>query len=406
MRNSIRFDENRILLEQLRLVFGNFRRTIPVLIVPLLLYWSLSNEENDRSMVWWCVAVISSHLLLQLFARWHYSRTISEERSQKLVWIFAGLNLIDGILWGLLPWLTLDSASQSGFIFVFAVYAGLLGGGLATQSPIPLLFLAFVVPQTVLISIKCWTLDGASFIPLSIGIVVYFITLYGQVINSAIAVRSAIQLRFDLADSHEKLRQIERQQTLDNERQRIMQEMHDGLGSSLISALRVVERGNMTSLELTSVLKGCIDDLKLAIDSMVPVDKNLLLLLATLRFRLGPRLESAGIHLKWQVENIPTLEWLDSRSALHILRILQEAITNIIKHTAATEVQFSATSADDHVVVAITDNGQGFDLNKLHTSTGKGLSGQRDRSIAIGAHISWASGDPGTIVTLLIPIKN
>ena len=52
------------------------------------------------------------------------------------------------------------------------------------------------------------------------------------------------------------------------------------------------------------VLKGCIDDLKLAIDSLEPVDDNLLVLLATLRFRLGPRLESTGIKLLWQVENI------------------------------------------------------------------------------------------------------
>ena len=52
------------------------------------------------------------------------------------------------------------------------------------------------------------------------------------------------------------------------------------------------------------VLKGCIDDLKLVIDSLEPVDDNLLLLLAKLRFRLGPRLESTGIKLLWQVENI------------------------------------------------------------------------------------------------------
>lgn len=405
MQNPIRFDENRILLEQVRLVFSNFSRTIPVLIVPLLLYWALSNEENSFSLGLWCLAVISSHLLLQAFVRSQYALNITEEKSQKIVWIFACLNVLDGTLWGLLSWLTLDSATQSGFIFVFAVFAGMLGGGLATQSPIPLLFLAFVIPQTLLISIKCWTLEDASFLSLGIAILIYFITLYGQVINSAKAVRSAIQLRFDLADSHEKLRQIERQQTLDGERQRIMQEIHDGLGSSLISALRVVERGKMSNTELTAILKGCIDDLKLAIDSMVPVDKNLLLLLATLRFRLGPRLESAGVKLKWQVENIPTIDWLDSRSALHILRILQECITNIIKHTSSTTVEVAAHCDNEFVVVSVKDNGPGFNPTNLNGTSGKGLSGQKNRALAIGANIVWVSNSSGTTVTLHIPLK-
>ena len=86
-----------------------------------------------------------------------------------------------------------------------------------------------------------------------------------------------------------------------------MQEMHDGLGSSLVSALRVVENGKMQSGELAGVLKDCIDDLKLAIDSIEPVDDDLLLLLATLRFRLGARLENTGIRLHWKVSKIPPL---------------------------------------------------------------------------------------------------
>src|SRR5450830_1864564 len=124
-----------------------------------------------------------------------------------------------------------------------------------------------------------------------------------------------------------------------------MQDMHDGLGSSLISALRVVEHGKMSDAEVAQVLKGCIDDLKLPIDSMEPVEADLLLLLATLRFRLAPRVESAGIRLLWKVETVPALDWIDPRNALHILRILHAAFTNIIKHTHATEIRV-ATSVE------------------------------------------------------------
>jgi signal transduction histidine kinase len=209
----------------------------------------------------------------------------------------------------------------------------------------------------------------------------------------------------ELAAAHERLREIERRQTLSQERQRLMQDMHDGLGSSLVSALRVVEHGRMDEAEVAQVLKGCIDDLKLAIDSMEPVDADLLLLLATLRYRLGSRLESSGIALRWEVKSVPKLDWLDPKNALHILRILQEAFTNIIKHTHATEIRVATRAESDHVVVTITDNGQGFAVENALKSGGKGLSNQMRRAEFIGAEIKWDSDDAGTRFTLRLPIK-
>ncbi|MFA6016418.1 MAG: sensor histidine kinase [Gallionellaceae bacterium] len=223
-------------------------------------------------------------------------------------------------------------------------------------------------------------------------------------VNASLAQR--LQTReAELAEIHERLREIGHRQTLSQERQRLVQDMHDGLGSSLVSALRVVEHGRMGEAEVAQVLKGCIDDLKLAIDSMEPVDADLLLLLATLRFRLGPRLISTGITLLWQVENVPPLDWLDPKNALHILRILQEAFTNIIKHTHATEIRVATGVESDYVMVKVTDNGQGFAVQSALKSGGKGLSNQMRRAEAIGAEIKWVSNNTGTSVTLRLPIK-
>jgi signal transduction histidine kinase len=143
----------------------------------------------------------------------------------------------------------------------------------------------------------------------------------------------------ELAASYQKLREVEQRETLSQERQRLTQDMHDGLGSSLVSALRVVEGGRLSEADVAEVLKGCIDDLKLTIDSLEPVEADLLLLLATLRFRLGPRLAGAGVSLRWEISDVPPLDWLDPRNALHILRILQEAFTNTLKHTRATQIR-------------------------------------------------------------------
>lgn len=207
----------------------------------------------------------------------------------------------------------------------------------------------------------------------------------------------------ELTASHQRLREIEHRQTLSQERQRLMQDMHDGMGSALTSALRVVERGQLDEAEVAQVLKGCIDDLKLAIDSMEPVDADLLLLLATLRFRLGPRLESTGITLRWEVQDTPPLDWLDPKNSLHVLRIAQEAFTNIIKHTNATEVRVATGADADGVTVTITDNGSGFDIEAALKNGGKGLSNQMRRAQAIGAEVNWDSNHSGTRLTLRLP---
>ncbi len=214
-----------------------------------------------------------------------------------------------------------------------------------------------------------------------------------------------MQREADLDESYQRLRLVEQRETLSQERQRLMQDMHDGLGSSLRTALWAVEKGQADETVIAEVLKACIDDLKLTIDSMEPVDADLLLLLAALRYRLGSRLENSGIALRWEVQDVPALDWLDPRNALHILRILQEAFTNIIKHTRATEIRVTTDVDGDGVVIAITDNGQGFDLASAMHSGGKGLSNQERRTRAIGGRIRWESSAAGTRLVLWLPQK-
>jgi len=209
----------------------------------------------------------------------------------------------------------------------------------------------------------------------------------------------------ELAISYEKLRVVEQQQLLSHERQRLMQDMHDGLGSSLISAIRSVEHGGMSDTQVSQILKDCMDDLKLAIDSMEPVEADLLLLLATLRFRLEPRLEGTGITLLWQVHELPSLNWLEPSSALHILRIVQEAFANILKHTRATEICVSTGVEGDGVTVTISDNGKGFDVDTALHNGGKGLANQLRRAQFLGGEVRWQSTRQGASMTLWLPKK-
>ncbi len=209
----------------------------------------------------------------------------------------------------------------------------------------------------------------------------------------------------ELTESHRRLREVEQRELLSQERSRLMQDMHDGLGSSLVTSMRMAENGELGKSEIVQLFRSCIDDLKLAIDSIEPVEADLLLLLATLRFRLESRLEAAGIKLFWEVQDIPALDWLNQRNSLHILRILQEAFTNIIKHTTASEVRVRTATAHGGVLVTISDNGPGFDIDQAKLNGGKGMGNQMGRAKAIGGRASWVSSDKGTQFLLLLPLS-
>jgi signal transduction histidine kinase len=214
--------------------------------------------------------------------------------------------------------------------------------------------------------------------------------------------RRLAQREAELTASHARLRDVEHRELLHQERQRLMQDMHDGLGSTLVGALRAFESDHAADLDTVGILRGSIDDLKLTIDSMEPVETDLLLLLATLRFRLQPRLEAAGVKLTWDAGEVPPLEWLDQRHALHILRILQEAFANILKHSGAREVTVSVRAEKDQVLVRVRDDGQGFDPSL--PSRGRGLANQLSRAEAIGGTIRWEPVSSGSVLAIALPV--
>ncbi|HTH95251.1 MAG TPA: ATP-binding protein [Rhodocyclaceae bacterium] len=253
-----------------------------------------------------------------------------------------------------------------------------------------------------------FTLTPYSALFFSLTIIYLMFLRYVRMVDESEKVNATLEERVkaretELAASYARLREVEHHQTLSHERERLMRDMHDGLGSSLTSVLRVVQSQHGTDVALQEALKSCIDDLKLTIDSLEPVEADLLLLLGTLRYRLDPRLQSSGITLHWDVVDVPRLDWLDPSASLHILRILQETFSNILKHTQATEIHVATGVDDVHVWVSISDNGSGFDLEQARQRGGRGLANQQRRAEALQGEIRWERLATGTRMLLLLP---
>ncbi|HEY7643127.1 MAG TPA: sensor histidine kinase [Steroidobacteraceae bacterium] len=226
-----------------------------------------------------------------------------------------------------------------------------------------------------------------------------------EVLNASLEQRLAERQR-ELDASYAQLRRVEVESARHQERQRLMRDMHDGLGSSLMSSLALAERGEADHEFVLRTLREAVDELKLTIDSLEPIDSDLATLLAALRYRIGPRLKNAGLTVDWDMPDLPKLEWLDAAAALQILRIVQESITNVVKHARASRLQVAAAAVGSEVRVTIADDGVGYDAEALAlTPTGRGLRNLRHRATQLGADIEMKSGSTGTVVSLHLPFE-
>lgn len=186
------------------------------------------------------------------------------------------------------------------------------------------------------------------------------------------------------------------------ERERILQDMHDGMGAQLITALRLARRDDVERSEVARYIEESFLDLRLIIDSLDLTEHDLLPLLGNLRFRLSPRLHALGIELIWDVEPLPRLDYLTPESALAILRIVQEAINNAIQHARASTIRISVKPKERGAVIDVVDDGPGFHVESSHAGA-RGVEGMRQRARKLGAQLDISSDEHGTRVRLWLP---
>ncbi|WP_326541640.1 sensor histidine kinase [Pseudorhodoferax sp.] len=205
----------------------------------------------------------------------------------------------------------------------------------------------------------------------------------------------------ELLALHEKEQQREREEVALRERQRIMQDIHDGLGSQLVSSLALSERGALDAAQTSALLRECIDDLRLAIDSLAAGEDSFAVMAGNLRFRMEPRLRAAGIALRWNSLRLADASSPAPSQTLPLLRILQESLGNALKHARASEIAVTIETVAEGLHLRVADNGTGFDPDGVRP--GKGLHGMEKRARLLGARLTLSSTGHGTVLELLLP---
>lgn len=205
----------------------------------------------------------------------------------------------------------------------------------------------------------------------------------------------------ELARSYDAQKQMLQRQVMLEERQRIVRDMHDGIGGQLLGLMMQVRSGGVEKKQVEEGLQSSIADLRLIVDSMDTADEGLAQTLRSFEHRVRAQVEAAGMAFRAEYGLDDATRSPGPRPTLQILRILQEAVTNAMRHSGASEITLSsAKDADGLIRLSIADNGKGM---PEEIRGGRGLTSMRSRAEAVGGALEIRTGKTGTALLLTLP---
>jgi signal transduction histidine kinase len=224
------------------------------------------------------------------------------------------------------------------------------------------------------------------------------------------------QRYLEISEKNDQLDKLTRRVQIarESESMRIARDLHDEIGQVLTSIKMDLSRFQTSCVyHSTFPCSENVDAIKQKLDQLVvfirgiasalrpPVlDKIGLVKAVELLSRNTERSSDLMINLEAQV--VEPLDWLTS---ITVYRIVQESLTNIVRHAQASEANISLTMDDRQITLRVEDNGKGFDPAAMDSNS-LGIIGMRERARLIGGSLSiLQSTVAGTVVEAIIPVS-
>jgi PAS domain S-box-containing protein len=217
----------------------------------------------------------------------------------------------------------------------------------------------------------------------------------------------------ELCELNSQLRELASslQTVREEERISIARELHDELGQQLLRlrmdldwvAGRLKDMAPALHEKVTGMkqfISGTVDVLRRVTTGLRPPFFDELGLMEAARWQLDEFAQRTGIALKSTID-IDDME-LDEHVAINVFRILQESLTNVARHAAATRVNVSLARTDEGLAIVVNDNGRGAVLHDK-PALGHGLVGIRERTLMLGGRMEIVSA-PGEGFSLRVRI--
>jgi two-component system sensor histidine kinase DegS len=213
-------------------------------------------------------------------------------------------------------------------------------------------------------------------------------------------------------------------EALENERRYTAKELHDGVAQTTLQlglqvgiCRKLLERNNLESLteELASLeerigltsmqVRALIQDLRPPAFEQDALDLN-----DYIQSAVEVHHQREGVPVSYQYKVSTDAPILSDAQMLGLMRIVQEALLNVRKHSQADGVRLTVSIEEDNLYLTIADDGRGFDPSEVATRAvdkgGVGLTNLRMRTKAVGGNLTVArdSIGSGTKITVILPL--
>ena len=225
---------------------------------------------------------------------------------------------------------------------------------------------------------------------------------FAGVLNEFEALNDQLEARVrakhaQLEDSYARMRALETEQAVSEERERIYRDLHDDVGAKLLSL--VYRAGDGENADLA---RSALQDLRDVVSTTAPDNLSLEALCGNWRAECERRLSDAGVSLDWRQEGAIETVHLNQPQALNLGRILREAVSNQIKHARASRAEVEVVLAEQTLSLRIRDNGIGCDKGAT-PGAGRGVRNMEMRAERIGAALQ-RNGEGGCEVVVHLPL--
>jgi signal transduction histidine kinase len=204
-------------------------------------------------------------------------------------------------------------------------------------------------------------------------------------------------------------------QLQDEERRKFARELHDGLGQLLamakmhLSISREEHPGDVALTETEVLLNQSIKETRTISHLLHPPLLDEMGLASAAAWYLEEFGQRSGLQVSVDIGE--DVSRLSHPAELALFRILQEAFTNIHRHSKSSKAEVSLRRVDNTVVLRVHDNGQGIPADTLHrfqsdgTHVGVGLGGMRERVREQGGKLDIKSDGAGTTISVAVPLS-
>lgn len=281
--------------------------------------------------------------------------------------------------------------------------------------PMAALLCVVAVSLTVELIAMGWNLDSrwlhvAQLLPalgfLALGL--RLVQQYGRAFQNAEQNRAELEVRIREATAQiernfAQLSELKVEQVTDRERKRIAADLHDDLGAKLLTIVHTSDDQRISTLA-----REALEEMRLSVRGLTGKPVKLIDALGDWRAEVVSRLSQSGVQGEWSApadEDVP--QTLSSRAYVQTTRILREAVSNIIKHSGASQCSVRCTIDNGDFQLVVQDNGKGIPTEMDgRLDKGHGMASMKGRAKQLqGQCLVESSPGYGTVIRLTLPLE-